>query len=282
VAVIDHPDPPRDIVPETMGRAEPALVLLRRDWEFLFDQLKSSHAVGEYLARVADIDENWELGAEASRYFQLAEADARATPGEMDTRVFRGQGRPISAPLLPLEAAAIGDDELPHRLLRAILEDVAASPVGGLTEENRLHVLASLDRLQVGHRAGVGNYLLEAMELVSVAPPGEVVWPRRNIMGRLDDPRPVYLSYGACSHPWEEPISTAFTSWIALRHHQMGETLGRADELTSVGVLLTPRHDGVRDWDSNIITVMGDLGLEPEWIDHHERLWPFPSDRDEI
>jgi hypothetical protein len=53
-------------------------VLLRRDWEFLFEQLKSTRAVLGYLERVAG--EAWELGREAARYFRLAQADEAAEP----------------------------------------------------------------------------------------------------------------------------------------------------------------------------------------------------------
>jgi hypothetical protein len=159
VAVLDHPDPPLGVVPETEGGPGPSIVLLRRDWEFLFNQLKSSHAVGKYIERV--VGENWEIGAEPCRYFQLANADAHAQPGPVSD-LLGPDGRLVGGPQLPLEPAATGSDELPH-LLRSLLEDIATGPISGLGEENRLHVLAELDRLGVAQRAGIGTYLLQAM-----------------------------------------------------------------------------------------------------------------------
>jgi len=51
--VIDHDDVPVDITPLSMAGSTPAVVLLRRDWEFLFDQLQSTDAVVHYLTRCA-------------------------------------------------------------------------------------------------------------------------------------------------------------------------------------------------------------------------------------
>ena len=82
VVVIDHPSPPEELDLALDGSTEDLVVLLRRDWEFLFDQLKSSHAVVEYLRRVSG--EIIELGTEPVRYYQLAQADARAQPDPVD------------------------------------------------------------------------------------------------------------------------------------------------------------------------------------------------------
>lgn len=137
VAVLDHPDPPLGVVPETEDGAAPSIVLLRRDWEFLFNQLKSSHAVGRYLERV--VGENWEIGAEPSRYFQLANADAHAHPGSVSDLLGPG-GRIVGGPQLPLEPAATGSDELPHLLLRSLLEEPARLPRAARGAEGLWHV----------------------------------------------------------------------------------------------------------------------------------------------
>jgi hypothetical protein len=112
VAVIDHANPPEGLQPPLSG-AHPAVVLLRRDWEFLFDQLKSTHAVGQYCERVAG--EPLELGTEPLRYYELAQADAETEPQVLD-----GPGPTISAPLLPL--APVGSDDLAaHYMVREML-----------------------------------------------------------------------------------------------------------------------------------------------------------------
>jgi hypothetical protein len=154
VVVVDHPDAPDDIVPPVEGQPNPSLVLLRRDWEFLFDQLKSTHAVSRYLERVAG--DPLELGTEAMRYFQLAQADERTPPGPADPRGIGPAAQNVSWPLLPYTAAA-EDDAAPQTLVRMIFEDIAIGVAPTVSELERLRVLAALDTLPVQTRALVGG-----------------------------------------------------------------------------------------------------------------------------
>jgi hypothetical protein len=100
VIVIDHPNVPEAITIGNSYSDLPAVFLLRRDWEFLFDQLRSTHAVVEYLHRAATDNSSVSLGDEPVRYYTLAQADAEAPPsGEIAPSP---GGRRVSAPLLPL------------------------------------------------------------------------------------------------------------------------------------------------------------------------------------
>jgi hypothetical protein len=58
----------------------------------------------------------------------------------------------------------------------------------------------------------------------------------------------------------------AFQSWVLLRHHERAPAgqLDRLDQALTVSVLLTPRSDGVRDWDTTVIAVSGDPQLTEE------------------
>jgi hypothetical protein len=194
VAVLDHPDPPLGVTPNAEAGPDSAVVLLRRDWEFLFTQLKSSHALGEYLERV--VGESWELGAEPSRYFQLANADAHASRQPIDVEVLGAGARVVGGPLLPIDPAGSGEDEMPLLFLRSLYEDIAvASSLDVMTEENRLHVLAELDRLGVAQRVGIAEFLLNAMGGAATDAAAErVVWRQRQYVGRLDAPRPVHIA----------------------------------------------------------------------------------------
>jgi hypothetical protein len=96
----------------------PAVVMLRRDWDFLFEQLKPTHAVVGFLERV--VADPVALGDEPARYYQLALADHQADPSDIDPALVGG-GRTVSAPLLPLVADPA--DWRPHLLVRAIFED---------------------------------------------------------------------------------------------------------------------------------------------------------------
>ncbi len=282
VAVLDHPDVPRGVLPDTEGGANQAIALSRRDWEFLYDQLKSTHAVARYIERVAG--ESWELGAEAGRYFQLAMADAHTPPGEVDTDVLGPGGRLIGGPQLPLKPAASGGDELPLLFLRSLFEDIATGPLAGVTEENRLQVLAELDRLAVGTRAAMGSYLLKSMELAAADPSGAVIWRHRQYtsLRSTEDARPLHLAFATCSHEWDNVIHGMFVSWLSLRHHQMGERLGGHDDLVTVGVAVTPRSDGRRPWDTSLIAVPGHLELTPDEITQYESFWPISPDELEL
>ncbi|MFE9483686.1 hypothetical protein ACFYNM_34465 [Streptomyces spororaveus] len=53
VFLLDHPHVPRDTVVTWQPLGMPAIALTRHDWDFLFDQLRSTTAVLDYLPRAA-------------------------------------------------------------------------------------------------------------------------------------------------------------------------------------------------------------------------------------
>src|SRR3546814_5613175 len=74
VVIFDHPDDPEIEIQASDHGPVPLVVLLRRDWDFLFDQLRSTAAVVDYIFRVAE-DDTHVLGHEPARYYELARAD---------------------------------------------------------------------------------------------------------------------------------------------------------------------------------------------------------------
>ncbi|WP_170176228.1 hypothetical protein [Lentzea flaviverrucosa] len=80
VVIIDHPSPPAGMPHADLSGRVPTVALLRQDWEFLFDQLRSSHAVITYLARVAGT--SGALGEEPWRYSWMTppRRSCRSTP----------------------------------------------------------------------------------------------------------------------------------------------------------------------------------------------------------
>jgi hypothetical protein len=152
----------------------PTVTLLRRDWEFLFDQLRSTHAVVQYLHRVSG-DKPVPLGDEPVRYYQLAEADEDTPPAKLSPAIMGG-GYSISAPLLPMAPVAHDDDQA-HLLLRIIMEDIATgSSDSEIAELDRLQALAEIDELPVAHRAELGRTILSMMREVAEAKEGEIFW----------------------------------------------------------------------------------------------------------
>jgi hypothetical protein len=268
VVVLDHPDPPENVTLELEVSKYPAVIMLRRDWEFLFDQLKSTHAVCEYLRRVAG--EPLQIGREPGRYYDLAVADADAEPEVLDPALV-GVGEPMSAPLLPL--APVASDERPaHTMFRSVLEDIAITRLKDASEADRLRVLGELDRTPVQHRGLIGRYLIDAMTDVAKAQSG-IAWKLRNVRGPAGG---VHLGFGACNRPHSDEVAAMFSLWVQLRHYDMAKITGDVG-LTTVAVVLTPRKDGTREWDTTMSAVSGELKFDAEQLALLREMWPSPT-----
>jgi hypothetical protein len=259
VVVIDHPSPPEETTLEVDTARHPAVVLLRRDWEFLFEQLKSTTSVAQYLERVAG--EPSELGFEAVRYYDLAQADAEAPPDAFAPELVAG-GEVISAPLLPLAPAGT-DDRRALQILRTLMEDIAVTRLTSTSEADRLRMLSEIDRLPVGQRAVIGRRVLDYMAQVDedVTQPG-LVWRMSSV--RAADGR-IHLGFGTCSHPYTDPsVAVGLQAWTQLRHYDVLQAAGPnvVDELTTVAVIATPRFDGKRPWDTSVSAVSGPVSFD--------------------
>ncbi len=271
IVIVDHDEPPRDVV-VPLTAEQPAVVMLRRDWEFLFEQLKSTSAVVGYCGRVAG--EAHALGLEPTRYYELALADRDAQNEEIDPRlVVRGQPI-ISSPTLPLAPAAFADADA-HAMVRSVFEDIALTRLTKATEEQMLQVLAELDRLPVSSRAVVGEFLIDAIGEAITSTDERTVWRYRSLRGNQGQ---AHLAYGACNKPLDEEIQRAFELWVQLRHHEVVTVTGDIENLTTVGVLLTPRDDKERPWDTTVCAVKGDLGYSARDIELLRELWPRPEE----
>lgn len=256
VVILDHPG-----VPGYVPRPGP-VVLLRRDWEFLFEQLKSTYAVLEYVDRVGKLGPI-ELGTEPVRYYQLAAADRRAPKQELDPRLIRPGYRSESVPLLPQEPAAHGE------IIRNVLEDIAASPwPAGTDPADVLRVLAGIDAAPVGYRIKLGRDLLAWLSDVAKTPSDEVRWRFR----RMAWPDRPYLIFGAAPR-FDRVIHESFVALIRLRHQEHLELVPERADLLTVGVLLTPRRDGLRPWDTTLAAVQGEQDLDPELRKALDELW---------
>ncbi|MGH2975724.1 MAG: hypothetical protein ACRDLL_12775 [Solirubrobacterales bacterium] len=266
VVVLDHPNPPDGVVPTLDPLSRDACVMLRRDWEFLWEQLRSAHAVGGYLRRTAG--DPIELGDEPVRYFELALADQTAEPTPLNPALIGTTGRRASTPLLPLVSTGT-DDRAPFLVLRSIFEDIATIP---FEADRRLRVLAELDRLPVSQRGEIGQALIDGLARVSKTPAGMTEWRPRRVIGPLDGQLSVHLGFGVCSE-YSRLHEEAFRAWVALRHHETQEITRELDELTTVGVLLTPRHDGKRPWDTTLVAVLGNLELDEKTVAAYKAIW---------
>jgi hypothetical protein len=264
--IVDHDEPPSDV---KLSPGKNALILLRRDWDFLFEQLKSTHGVGRYLERVSG--EPVDLGDEPIRYYQLAGADADAERREFAPEYVLPGMKRINEPLLPMAPAGTTDQD-EHRLFRTILEDIASIRLSAMPEELRIRSLAELDGLPTEQRAEAGRFLLEALRQAAQANPPGVLWRHRRILGE----GATQLALSVCSRSSKE-LEMAFGTWVELRHHEFTERIG-SDQSVTVGVLLTPQQDGKKQWDTTMTVAEGRLTLTDEQLAAYVEVWKTEQD----
>jgi hypothetical protein len=160
-------------------------------------------------------------------------------------------------------------------MVRLIFEDIAGTRLQRASEQDRLRVLAELDRLPVGQRARIGQFVLDAMAEVNRVTDDGSAWRLRSVRGR--DGR-THLGFGACSRPYSDEIRDIFGWWVQLRHHDLLEKTAADDGLTTVAVLLTPRTDGQRPWDTTMCAVSGALNFTDEELAALRSMWPTPPE----
>lgn len=268
VFLLDHPQVPEKTLATWQPIGMPAIALTRRDWDFLFDQLRSTTAVLDYLFRAA-AEPPVPLGEEPLRYYEFAAADAATPPKDIDTDLIGPRGTQFSAPQLP-QAPAGTDGTNAHLMIRIMLEDITLSPLGDpLTEANRLTVLSDLDRLPVSARSEWGHLLLDMLRDVPQVPDDHCKWRFRRMLGEDGNHQ---LIVGAATR-FDTVLQANFAAYIQLRHHEVATRTGHVENFSTLGVLLTPRHDGRRPWDTSTVRVHGDPELSEEELRVYSELW---------
>ena len=266
--ILDHRDPPAHIEPE--GDTGPSLTLLRSDWEFLWNQLRSASAVVDYVHRVAG-EEPLELGMETNRYFELAECDDNAAPAPVAEWLRDSGASSPTLPLLPTNPPA-STDELGFEVFQSLLHDIAASNFDG-EEGFRVHMLGQLDRVAVAGRADLGRLLLRNLAACVRTEPGTRSMAHRLMF--LDD-GDVQLTFSTMDQltGYEHEV---WRMWLLHRRQKfLLESEAYGPELPwTVGVLLTPRPDGGRPWDTSVVATDGPPYFDD---DEYERLLSiFPA-----
>ncbi|MFI8861224.1 hypothetical protein ACIGW5_32355 [Streptomyces prasinus] len=271
VFLLDHPQVPENTVATWQPVGMPAIALTRCDWDFLFDQLRSTTAVLDYLFRAA-AEPAIPLGQEPVRYYEFAAADAAEPAADVNTELVGPGGTLFSTPQLP-QAPAGADGTNVHLMIRIMLEDTALSPLNeALTEDNRFTVLSDLDRLPVSARAEWGRLLLDMLRDVPQVPDEHCKWRFRRM---LDEDGTRQLIVGAATR-FDPVIQASFSAYVQLRHHEVTSRTGRTEASSTLGVLLTPRRDGKRPWDTSMVRVHGDLELSEEELRVYSEGWNRP------
>lgn len=273
VVIIDHDSPPEDLSVYTEAVRIPYIVVFRKEWEFLFDQLRSTTAVVNYFHRIAEYQT--EPGEHVADYYELALADEQTGPDLAGSRIpasLRNPSIHTSHAVLPV-APASAADEYGARMYRQMLEDIAESP-WDREESQRIHALYLLDNLPVAERATIGRRLLTHLGRAPQVQTGRNRWDfRRYLLGNAY----LHLAYAVCNQ-FTDLHKEAFGRWVMLRHHEWMTELQpemRAQAET-VAVMLTPRYDRLRPWDTSVFAVFGDHALEPDDLAAMQRLWNKP------
>lgn len=274
VVIIDHDAPPESLSAYSQTVQIPYVVVLRREWDFLFDQLRSTTAVVNYLHRIGS--DLIEPGEHVPNYYELALADERTPPDLTRSHIPTSLSDPAlrtSHPLLPLEPASAAD-EYGARMYRQMLEDLARGP-WDREESDRLLLLYLLDQLPVAERAVIGRRLLTQMGRAPRVDVGTTRWDfRRYLLGETD----LHLAYAVCNQ-FTELHKEAFRQWGMLRHHEWITAVdpNRRHDATTVTVMLTPRYDKVRPWDTTLFALFGEMTFEADELDSMQRLWNNPQ-----
>ncbi|MFJ7629816.1 hypothetical protein ACIQZN_25310 [Streptomyces sp. NPDC097595] len=267
VVVLDHDRVPADTVIDCAVSGMPGIALVRRDWDFLFNQLRSTTAVVDYLFRTAELPPV-PLGDEPARYYELAAHDLEAEPGTLTDAVNELGGQRVSLPLLPQAPVGSSADQA-HLVTRVILEDIATSGMhDGMTEANRLTLMSELDALlPASERANWGRLLLEMLDAVRKTPLDQCAWRWRRVINGSGSRQ---LILGTATR-YDPSVKATFMSYVMLRHHELGQHTGLTDETLTLAVLLTPLKDQARRWDTSVMRTLGDNQLSPEDVDRCRR-----------
>ena len=267
VVIIDHDQPPEHISTVSSPPSLAVVALLRREWEFLFDQMRSITAVGAYIHRIKD--DEVAPGEHVPHYFELANADLEATRNADTDHNYPAQAQRISYPLLPREPAS-SIDTAGAALYRQLLEDVAKSS-WDRPELDRLNVLHMLDQHPVLERAAIGRRLLDQLRIARDALNGETRFEARRYW--LGDNH-LQLAFSVLNH-LSGHHQAVFRGWATLRHHEWisGRPAETVDSCRTVAVLLTPRHDGLRPWDTTMYVLFGKIDVDEEELDSYRRIF---------
>lgn len=277
VVILDHPAPPDDVIPDQEPDKH-GLILLRRDWEFLWGQLRSVAAIVDYAHRVAN-DDRIPLGTEASRYFDLADRDARAESEPIEPWMADvSEIRQISGPRLPQEPVDTSD-VVGHDVFHRILEDIAATDFTG-DEQTRVEVLTLIDQVAVTHRAELGRTLLRRIDHCALAPADALLAQHRVVF--IDHGR-LHLAFSVYSQLTGHHRQL-YETWLLLRRQGFLQLSGAdgPDYPWSVGVLLTPRPDGQRLWDTTVFATNSGPAYDEDEFTRLEQLFAESKGRDPV
>lgn len=258
LVLVDHDAVPDGYMPPELPGD--AVVMMRRDWEFLFNQHRSARSIVSYLARV--VGENIALGTEPVRYHELALADLEVEPKPAPDWILPA-ARMSSVPQAPLEPAGSAATTA-HFVLRTIQEDIALCALPADQEAVRIDLLSRLDSIPVEFRTDLGEQLEDYMAKAKAWKKRSLITSTRTYLPVHGDEfdSPVVFMVASRMHEMTQMI---FQARVELHHYDFFPIAGN-DDLITIGVLLTPGTTSGREWDTTFVATQGPLDLDEEYL----------------
>jgi hypothetical protein len=260
VVVLDH-EGLESYVPQ-----KGAIVMILGDWNFLFDQLKSTSAILNYLNRIW-AEDPISLGMEAVRYYSFAAADAIAQPSDIPEALRIKGSVLLSGPILP-QAPAANDGLRGHSVIRMICEDISNLETDVWTEQGRLEILEVLDSVPVSSRTEHGEKVLKWLDEVRSVDGSYTKIHARHLLSRTG---PHIML--AVSNLSGDDKAEMFASYVSLRREQLLQRHPDLERVYSVGILLTPSENPDIFWGISFAVATGGHVLTAEDIASLETIW---------
>lgn len=186
--------------------------------------------------------------------------------------------RQISGPRLPQEPVDTSD-VVGHDVFHRILEDIAATDFTG-DEQTRVEVLTLIDQVAVTHRAELGRTLLRRIDHCALAPADALLAQHRVVF--IDHGR-LHLAFSVYSQLTGHHRQL-YETWLLLRRQGFLQLSGAdgPDYPWSVGVLLTPRPDGQRLWDTTVFATNSGPAYDEDEFTRLEQLFAESKGRDPV
>ncbi|MGW3622976.1 hypothetical protein [Streptomyces sp. NPDC000880] len=124
----------------------------------------------------------------------------------------------------------------------------------------------------------MGHLLLDMLDDVRRVPDGHCTWRFRR---HLAEDGAHQLIFGAATR-YDPEIQAAFSAYVQLRHHEVGARTSRAEESSTLCVLLTPRHDGHRPWDTTMVRTHGPSQLTEGELRAFDQVWNRSGEPDPV
>ena len=247
IVIVEHDDIPEDFMP--MELSQRGVVLTRADWEFLWEQLKSTVEVLKYIHRIAALPPI-PLGKESERYYQLALLDDDTEPEPLPQAWIALGGTRVSGPLLPFAPAG---QVVEHYVIRQIMEDLARGEMpDDLDPKKLLRAFSALDGISVSQRDQICRDLMQNLSAGANNSTDHRIWSRRMLSLLPGTPQIVLMTH---NHIDDEVNKVLLSAKVELAHDDwLRSDVHNSSNLT-VGILLTPSSSPPRPWDVTMVAV---------------------------